>query len=403
VSKIVFITPPAHGHINPTLPLVQELVQRGEQVVLYNTEEFRQRVERTGAEFRPYPSSEISVQAFATTLGDGYLSSFAAMVLRATETLLPFMLDELEREKPDLVMYDSLALWGKMAANLLNLPQGATISHFVFDLRAIGMTGGELLTMLRQYLPKLPALFGARRRLMRQYGKGYPRMQPLFPMRGDLNIVFTARELNPDPSLIDETFHFVGPSINPQLRDENFPFDSLKPGKLVYISLGTVHGAQTDFFRRCLEAFADYPAQFILSTGGQTLENVPPNFIARPTVPQLEVLERADAFITHGGINSIQEALYYSVPLIVIPQQFEQLLNARVVKSKGAGIVLEGQMKGDAITAADLRQSLESILAAPAYRESAIAVQKILHATGGYRQAADEIQTYLAHHPLRTQ
>jgi UDP:flavonoid glycosyltransferase YjiC (YdhE family) len=51
MSKIVFVEMPAYGHVNPTLPVVRELVRRGEQVVYYDSEEFRPQIEQAGATF----------------------------------------------------------------------------------------------------------------------------------------------------------------------------------------------------------------------------------------------------------------------------------------------------------------------------------------------------------------
>ena len=113
-------------------------------------------------------------------------------------------------------------------------------------------------------------------------------------------------------------------------------------------------------------------------------------------MPQIAVLKRVDAFITHGGMNSIHEGLYYAVPLVLIPHQFEQLLNARVVAAQGAGLIIEDQLKRGHVTASTLRQSLEKVLSEPSYKQGAITVQKMLQTTGGYRQAADEIQSYVA-------
>jgi MGT family glycosyltransferase len=179
----------------------------------------------------------------------------------------------------------------------------------------------------------VPELLRARRQLTRRYGAAYPAGQPLFPMRGGMNLVFTARELQPNSPLIDQTFRFVGPSINPQARGADAPFEVPGQGPLVYISLGTVHSAhaaQAEFYRRCFAAFSDYPARFVLAAGRQidigALGPAPANFTVRPAVPQLAVLERAELFITHGGINSMHEGLYYGVPLILIPQQFERSL-----------------------------------------------------------------------------
>ena len=168
---------------------------------------------------------------------------------------------------------------------------------------------------------------------------------------------------------------------------------------MVYISMGTVHTTHPDFYRECFQAFADYPAQFILSAGKQAnldaLGAVPANFIVLPSVPQLDVLQRASAFITHGGMNSIHEGLYYGVPLILIPHQLEQLFGSQIVVASGAGLCLEDQIARGRVPATKLRPALEAVLAEPRYRAAAREVQKSLQATGGFRQAADEIQKYL--------
>ena len=51
MSKVMFFNVPGYGHINPTLPLVEELVNRGEEVIYYSTEKFREKIERTGSHF----------------------------------------------------------------------------------------------------------------------------------------------------------------------------------------------------------------------------------------------------------------------------------------------------------------------------------------------------------------
>jgi MGT family glycosyltransferase len=396
MSKLIYLTPPAYGHVNPTLPVVQELIQRGEQILYYNTEEFRPQVERTGATFRAYPTSGLTSAEISRLVQDGNLANVTGLILRSTEQLLPFLLAEFSREKPDLVIFDSIAMWGKMATTQLGLRAAASISHFVLDERQMKLR--DMLGILWQVLPTMPGILSARRRLIRAYGNAYPATNPLFPMRGQLNIAFTTRELQPDTPIIDETFRFVGPSLNPQTRSEDFPFDMLGQEPVVYISLGTLHATQPEFFRSCFEAFADFPAQFVLSVGKQTnlseLGLIPANFIVRPSVPQLELLQRTDIFITHGGLNSVHEGLYYGVPLILIPQQFEQLLNARCVAARGAGLILEARLKS--ITADALRQALQATLSESRYREAARELQSAVRATGGYRQAADEIQAYIS-------
>jgi MGT family glycosyltransferase len=132
-----------------------------------------------------------------------------------------------------------------------------------------------------------------------------------------------------------------------------------------------------------------------MSVGRQTnlanLGDAPANFIVRPFVPQLAVLQRAALFITHGGINSVHEGLHYGVPLLVIPQQFEQLLNARSVTAQGAGLILDRKR----VTAPGLREAVAQILTTPSYTERAADLQAILRNTGGYLHAADELLAYM--------
>ena len=405
MSKIVILTPPAHGHINPTLPVAQELVQRGQQVVYYNTEEFRPAIERTGALFRSYPTELLSSEQIRQALQGGNMINIPVLLLRATEKLLPFLLPALERELPDLLFFDSIAVWGKMAATLLNVRSASSLATLVFDERSLQITPRKLWLLLRQSIPNAPALIRAGLRLRRQYGPGsFPFGQPLFPMRGELNLVFSTRSLQPDLPLFDETFRFVGPSINEQARADTetleLPQCANSHGKpLIYISLGTIHHAQSLFYNKCFETFADFPARFILAAGTATdlveLAPIPPNFEVYTTVPQLQLLQQADLFITHGGINSVHEGLYYGVPLLVIPQQFEQMMNGYCAAKRGAALVIDDQVLWGRVDMATLGQALESMLTDARYAQAAGSMQKELQATGGYKQAADELQAYI--------
>lgn len=405
MSRILCFSIPAHGHLNPVLPVLRELVRRGEQVLCYNTEAFRPQIERAGAVFRAYPASGLTAEAIAGRLQDGNLASVSVLFLRTTEELLRFTLAEVTREGADLVIFDQSAMWARMAATLTERPAAATLPTFLFEgTREARMPPRAWLQVVR-WLPLVTAIAGARIRLSCRYGaRAFPPMPPLFPMRGDLNISFTSRELHPNSPVLDETFRFVGPSIDPSLRAEEFPFDTLGDGPVVYISLGTIHSSNTEFYRRCFIAFGDFPATFVLSAGSGTdigaLGQVPDNFNVRTSVPQLELLQRVDAFITHGGLNSIHEGLYYGVPLMLVPHQLEQLFNARAVAARGAGIALEEQATGRLVPAATLRQSLERLLATPRYREGAAGIQKSLKATGGYVRAAGEIESFLANYSL---
>ena len=81
------------------------------------------------------------------------------------------------------------------------------------------------------------------------------------------------------------------------------------------------------------------------------LGKVPENIVVQQIVPQLEILQHADVFVSHGGMKSVNESLYFDVPLVVVPQGVDQPVLAKRVAELGAGVVLTPE-QSHAFTAA---------------------------------------------------
>ena len=404
--KIIFFNVPGHGHVNPTLALVAELTQRGHHVIYYNNIDFEPQISKSGAEFRPYPDPQPTAADLAEKAGS--LPQVSVWVLAQSQRLLPWLLAELRWEKPDLVMFDAICLWGKQAANLLNLPTISSIPIFVQEGIKGLLTLRDGISLVKQALPALPALIRQRRQLLKTFGPAvFPHSQ-IFPCIGDTNIVYTSREFQPETDFIDESFHFVGPSINSDTRETAvFPWHLLAEDRpLIYLSLGTIYHERLDFYRMAFATFAEHPAQFVLSAGRLTdidaLGSIPDNFILRNFVPQLELLPRVDAFITHGGMNSINEGLYYGVPLVVLPQQLEQTINARQTARHGAAVVLGDRPPYGRTSPLDLQQAVENVLSDSSYRQNAARIGRSFRDAGGYKKAADIVEAVVtsARHPV---
>ena len=107
-------------------------------------------------------------------------------------------------------------------------------------------------------------------------------------------------------------------------------------------------------------------------------------------MPQLEVLGRASAFVTHGGMNSVSESLYHGVPVVVIPQVGEQAIVGRRVEELGAGLYLA---KAEA-TAEKLRESVRRLLAEERFGRQAAVVGESFQTAGGVARAADAILAF---------
>lgn len=398
MGKTIFFNIPASGHINPSLAVVTELVERGETVIYVNTEETRAQIEPTGAIFRPYPHIPELTNLMAQA-GKGSIPRNALMLTQIGQQLLPFVLEMLRAEQPDYVIFDSLAAWAKHGAAIEKIPAIASVVTFLQAPGALPpFSMGMLLSIIGDMIPVTPRYMRVAREAKEQYGIKLGGLMNAVSSTGDLNIIYTSEDFQPSAANFGSEYRFVGPSIG-EGRSGDFPFEQITRKPVIYISLGTINNTNLDFYRACFQAFGDHPGQFILSAGKQTdiaaLGTIPTNFIVRNFVPQLEVLKRADLFITHGGMNSVHEGLWFGVPLVVIPQQIEQAVVARQTAAHGAGIALGMRPPFGEVNAAELRTAVDTILVNPApYQAKAKILGDSFRAAGGYARAADEILAF---------
>ena len=400
VATGVFLNIPAHGHINPTLPLVRELVQRGERLIYYAIEQNRREIEATGASFRAYEElSEAARFEFGDTSAQSpSLSEMARVMIEFCELVLPSLLQATRQDRADYIIHDFTCIWGRYAAQLLELPAVATIPQFpVNRKRRPEPYPGMVTDLVRMFLTGIPSLFRFRRiarRLSETYAVDRAGPLDILASHEALNIVFTSRYFQPYVEDFDDSFVFVGPSI--AARDDP-PDDALEAfldaggGPLIYVSLGTVFYRNVPFFDHCVQAFAGTEKRVVMSVGRDTdlshLGAVPENFVVRHYVPQLKTLKKADAFITHGGMNSVSEGLWHGVPLVVIPQWADQFFVAKRVADLQAGHVLNRR----AVTPERLRQVVDLTLADEAAQARAHAIGESFRQAGGFVRAADAI------------
>ena len=115
MAKIVVLSIPAYGHINPVLPIIAELFRRGHDVVVYNEPVFEELIRATGAGFVAYPPA-LSLEDLARVLADGNLVATLDLFMTATGPLLDFCLERLPAEHLDVLVFDGTCMWGQMAA-----------------------------------------------------------------------------------------------------------------------------------------------------------------------------------------------------------------------------------------------------------------------------------------------
>jgi MGT family glycosyltransferase len=391
MATIVFFSQPYYGHTHPTLPVVTELVRRGERVIYYSLEDFQPVIEQTGALFRSYG------KAFPFEHEEAYDNQFIFYVrfLEVSQLVLEHLLPAIRADSPDAIMYDQLCVWGPALAQLLDIPAISYMTMFVITPWLVisdpaqlrnRLLSEHLVRRIRALTKKISATYGVRR----------PSLFEMANNPGQLNIVFTSRYFQPRGDTFNETYTFVGSSIVRRADTPAFPYEVLdKERPLLYISLGTVYNTQQDFYRCCFAAFAGSRYQVVLSVGRKTpissLGAIPANFIVREYVPQLDILQRAALFISHGGMNSVSEALYYGMPLVVIPQSADQPWVAKRVVQLGAGRMI----RRTHVSASRLRSVTEEVLADEIYAQMSKRIGETLREAGGPKRAADAIQQLL--------
>ncbi|MCG7408749.1 glycosyl transferase [Paenibacillus sp. ACRRX] len=407
MARVLVVMMPAEGHVNPSLGLVKQLVDSGEEVIYACTEEFRTRVEQTGAKFITF---HFDRQAFSDDpdlkpIEFKHPNQFIYMILRGlVERMVPHVLDAVEQGEYDYMIYDSLMGWGgQVVSERLGIPAACSIASFAFA-EPLGLSKGsyEDTEEMKQLYSVIEELS---QQLATKFQVATPPVDEIVKHFGQIKIVYTSRYFQPQVDKLDDSFVFTGPSIVPRADAPTFSFETSHEQykHTVYISMGTILNRDLNFYKLCFSAFQELPIQFILSSGKDTdltsvADLIPDNFIVRPYIPQLEVLQQVDAFITHAGMNSTSEALYFNVPLVTIPLTSDQPMVARRVQELGAGVVVDKRE----LTPESLKAALLEVLHDPSYRQQAHVIGETLRQAGGYKQAAIEVMNRMGGSRLRT-
>lgn len=386
MSKIVFFCIPAHGHTNPTLNVVRELINQGHEVLYYSYEPLREKIEATGASFRACDEFDaeqhINPEEAAKVGKDLAIST--KLLVDTTLALDKPLCQEMEQFRPDCIVADSMAVWGKAIAMKLKIPFVSSTTTFAFNkdsAKIMKQSMGQMLGMALS-MPKI------NKDIERLKEAGYPVNSVLDLIQNDAHthtIVYTSPEFQPcSDTFLPEYYSFVGPSIRP--AESEF---GKRAKKLVYISMGTVNNHMLPFYQNCIAALANERCQVVLSAGIETdikqLGKLPENFDVYPQVDQIAVLKQADVFLSHCGMNSASESLYFGVPLVMFPQTSEQSGVAARIAQLGAGAFLKRTKP------AGILKAIRSVLNNLSYAESAKRIANSFHNCPGAKAAADKI------------
>lgn len=386
MSKIVFFCIPAHGHTNPTLGVVRELVSRGHQVWYYSYNIMREKIESAGATFvscDDYDMEQKLTPKDSVRVGKD-LAFSTKILVDTTLALDDKVCEDMKRLKPDCIVADSMAVWGKAIAIKLGIPFVSSTTTFAFNQHSAKIMKqgiGELVRMLIS-MPKIT------KNIKRLQDKGYPIKSVLDIIQNDDNthtIVYTSSDFQPCADTFSDKYVFVGPSIRPA-TDKIVKTKE----KLIYISMGTVNNDMMPLYKTCITTLADTEYQVIISVGNLVSINefgkMPENISVYEHVDQIAVLQAADIFLSHCGMNSVNESLYFGVPLLMLPQTAEQGGVAERVHQLGAGIKLK---KTDG---ASIIYAINKLFSVNSYKDNAQKISWSFRQCVGSKGAADKIE-----------
>ena len=360
--KVIFYTVPAHGHINPALPILRSLIDRGHEVTAYSTAEFKEIIENSGVVFREYDSGDI---LFDTSIGSDIIP-LTELILKFSIYALPDLIEQAREIFPVLIMHDTLSLWGRVTADFLNIPAVSvntiqTIYGTNTNTFKVYSRNFALKTLSKFY--RFGNIVKARKKLKELYHTDKTDMISVLMNREKMNIFTFPRCMHPDGDNLGEDCFFLGSTSRLRAGKRG---DVLESDNLIYVSLGTVFNKSRSFYKKLIKEFDGTHYRLLVSCGasyGRLSEmSFPHNIVLTKFADQTAVLSRAKLFITAGGMNSLCEAAAAGVPCLIVSQQGEQAANAEMFENIGGGRRSHGKLYAESTDIINTFQRNEKLI-----------------------------------------
>ncbi|MCC2338928.1 UDP-glucosyltransferase [Bacillus tropicus] len=388
--NILVVNFPAEGHVNPTLSLVKAFTERGDHVHYITTEHFKDRIEDLGANVYTHPDllKEISID---TETSNG-LDSFFHVHVQTSLYILEITKELRKSINFDCVIYDIFGA-GELVKEYLQVP---------------GVVSSPIFLIPTEFLETLPFHPNAEMpfqpdeiseqllyRIEHEFGVKPKNNLQFMHNKGDITLVYTSRYFQPNSDSFRENNIFIGPSISSRKTNVEFPLEFLKDKKVIYISMGTLLEGLEPFFNTCIDAFSDFDGLVVMAIGDRNdrskIKKAPNNFIIASYVPQTEVLSEADIFITHGGMNSVHDAIHFNVPFVIIPHDKDQpMIAQRLTELEAANRLLK-----EHVNVQTLREAVTDVLSNEKYKHGIRKLKDSFLDCGGSNEAITMITSLL--------
>ncbi|MGR2753986.1 nucleotide disphospho-sugar-binding domain-containing protein [Agromyces arachidis] len=397
---LLVISPDYASHLLPLATLATAWRDRGERVVVATgpatagiVEEFGfERVDlRLGRGSNPgviaadqQPVDEgASLRGFFAATREGAVPTLA---YQAAERLTDLMWQPVEAARatqriveevaPDQVIVDHLAFSARLGLQTAGVPHGDVVLGHPTALPV----GDEVygfppawpsafrpdpaeLAELRALCERVAAGFTDEwNRAARELAPSHPPTDDAFAEHGPLVLYNFPAELADDERRpVLPPHRFLGSARRVERVDADLERWTAEAGPFVYLSFGSFLSVRGDVLRRVVDALRSRGLRAAVATGSTDaaeLAPLPADWLVRPYLPQVRLLEAAAAAVTHGGNNSVTEAIGAGVPLVVLPFSTDQFAGAASIERAGFGVALDP----NAASVDDLAAALDRVL-----------------------------------------
>ncbi|MFS8197406.1 macrolide-inactivating glycosyltransferase [Streptomyces sp. CWNU-52B] len=379
----------AHGHVNPSLEVIRELVARGYRVTYAIPPVFADKVAETGAEPKLWtstlPSPDDDPEAWGSTLLDN-----VEPFLRDAVQALPQLVEAYEGDEPDLVLHDITSYPARVLAHRWGVP-AVSLSPNLVAWEGYEEEVAEPMWAEPKRTERGRAYYARFQAWLAE--NGIDQHPDPFAGRPDRSLVLIPKALQPNADRVDESVYtFVGACQGDRAAQGEWR----RPDgaeRVVLVSLGSSFTKQPGFYRECVKAFGDLPGWHLVLQIGKHVDpadlgDLPANVEVHDWVPQLAILRQADAFVTHAGAGGSQEGMATATPMVCVPQAVDQFGNADVLQALGVA----RHLPMEEATAESLREAVLAIADDPKAARKLKEIQAEMAVEGGTSRAADLIE-----------
>lgn len=404
---LLIVSPDYASHLLPLATLGTAWQEAGERVVVATGEATRGIVDGFGFEHiglrlgrgsnagtiraeEQAPDEGASLRGFFDATRRGMVPTLA---YQARERLTDLLWDPsgvadrlreiLEEVRPDAIVVDHLAFTARVALRALGVPYGDVVLGHPSALTVPGEVYGfppvwpdafepspselaDLRTLCEEVRDSFTGEWNA---ALASLDPSAPRSADAFAETGDVLLLNYPAELHDAARTAQLPPHaFLGSAVRAEPVDaEVEAWLASSDDAVVYVSFGSFLSVRDDVLARVVEALAGVeidgrPVRVALASGAtprEALGAVPGSWLVRGFLPQVTLLDRASVAVTHGGNNSVTEAMTSGVPLVVLPFSTDQFAGAAALEDAGFAEVLDP----NAATAAHLADAARRMLA----------------------------------------